>query len=1035
MIRALLSVCLRQRVVVLVLAVLTIVAGIQSAREARIDAFPEFAPPKVEIQTEAPGLSSIEVESLVTRTLEEVLVGVPLSGALRSKSVQGLSSVVLWFEPGTDLFRARQLVQERIALVIPRLPTVARPPVILSPTSSTSRILKVGLASEEMSMLDLSDLARWTVRPRLMAIPGVANVAVWGERSRQLQVQVEPDRLRQHALGLADVLRATTDAVSLMSGGFIDGPNQRLAVSHPAGAVDVATLARTPVAVRGGTPLALGEVARVVEDHGPLIGDAVIDRGAGILLIVEKQPWGSTLEVTRRIDEALVELAPALPGVQVDATIFRPASFIEQAIANLELALGIGCVLVVLVLGLFLYDWRTAMISVLAIPLSLLTAVLVLDLRGGQLDTMVLAGLAIALGEVVDDAIIDVENIHRRLRENIELGRPRSSFAVVLDASIEVRSAVVYASAIVVLVFVPVYLLDGLAGAFFRPLALAYGLAIVSSLVVALTLTPALALLLLPSGMHRVRVSPISRMLQAPFSMILRRALAWPRVVLGLTLASLLAGGLGSGTLGRAFLPDFRERDFLMHWIAKPGASVEGVRRTSERVMAQLLEIPGIRNAGAHIGRAEVADEVVGANFGEIWVSVDPEADHDQTVARIEATLAPYPGVFHDVQTYLRETVDEVLTGAKGALVVRIFGSDLDVLRERAAAVAQRMRSVPGTHGVAIEPLTPVPQIEVQPRPVAADVYGLTPGQLRAQVTTMIQGTRVGEAIRDLRPVPVVVWGTPEVRSSISSLRGLWIETPTGGFVRLGDIADVVVVPTPGAIRHEASSRRLDVTCEVRGRALDQVARQLEDELHELSFPPGHHAELLGEYAAQQEAARSLAMGGAIALLGIVLILYIDFRSARLTVLVLTTLPFALVGAVAAAHLGGGVLSLGSLVGFVTVLGIAARNGIMLVSHYRHLREVEVMAFGVDLVVRGTVERLSPILMTALCTALALVPLAIWGDRPGHEIEHPMAVVILGGLTTSTVLNLFVTPVAYLRFGRGPGGRADDPLENEEVAP
>lgn len=1023
--------CLRQHVVVVVLAIVIMIVGIRSASEARIDAFPEFAPPKVEIQTEAPGLSSVEVENLVTRPLEEALSGTPLSSALRSKSVMGLSSVVLWFEPGTDLFRARQLVQERVTLTAPQLPTLARAPVILSPTSSTSRVLKVGLSSDEMSMLELSDLARWTIRPRLMAIPGVANVAVWGERSRQLQVQVSPDRLRQHALGLADVLRSTGDAVALQSGGFVDGPNQRLAVSHPAAVVDADSLARTPVAFQGGAPLPLGAVAVVVEDHGPLIGDAVIDEGPGILLIVEKQPWGSTLEVTRAIDEALAELAPAIPGVRVDATIFRPASFIERAIDNLELALGIGCVLVVIVLSAFLYDWRTAIISVLAIPLSLFAAVAILGAAGRQLDTMVLAGLAIALGEVVDDAIIDVENIHRRLAQNATLAAPRSAFRVVLEASIEVRSAVVYASAIVVLVFLPVYMLEGLAGTFFRPLALAYGLAIVCSLLVALTITPALALLILPRGIRRSRPSPLARALRRPFIPLLELALRWPRLVLGLTVATLLMGSVGFGTLGRAFLPDFREQDFLMHWIAKPGASVEGVRRTSQRVMADLLAIPGVRNAGAHIGRAEVADEVVGANFGEIWVSVDSSADHEQTIKRIEATLAPYPGIYHDVQTYLRETVDEVLTGAHGALVVRVFGPDLDVLRERAGAVAELMRDVPGTHAVAIEPLTAVPQIEVRPRPMA-EVVGLPPGQIRSQVTTLVQGTRVGEIIRDLRPVPVVVWGEPAVRDNVTALRDLWIETPSGPTVRLGDVADVNVTSTPGAIRHEDGSRRLDVTCEVEGRALDDVAAQIEQGVAALRFPPGHHAELLGEYAAQQQASLTLVIGSVLSLFGILLILYVDFRSMRLTLLVAATLPLALVGAVAAAHMSGGILSLGSLVGFVTVLGIAARNGIMLVSHYQHLLKFEAMSFGRALVVRGTVERLSPIVMTALCTGLALVPLAMWGDRPGHEIEHPMAIVILGGLTTSTLLNLLVTPVAYLHFGRTAASEQEKEVGHED---
>ncbi|HWB77659.1 MAG TPA: efflux RND transporter permease subunit, partial [Nannocystaceae bacterium] len=1005
MIRALLTLCLRQRVVVLVLAVLAMIAGIHSAADAPLDAFPELAPPRVEIQTEAPGLSSLEVEGLVTRPIEDALTAVPLASALRSKSVLGLSSVTVLFEPGTDLFRARQLVQERLAIAVPRLPQLAEAPVILSPTSSTSRVLKVGLSSDTLSMIELSDLARWTIRPRLMSIPGVANVAVWGERSRELQVRVEPDELRAHGIVLDDVARASREAVTAQSGGLLDGPNQRLAVSHPAAVDDAEELARAPVAFRGGTTLRIGDVAEVVEDHAPLIGDAVIDGGSGILLIVHKQPWGSTVAITAAIDVALAELAPALPDVSVDATIFRPARFIERAIGNLELALGLGCVMVIVVLIAFLWDWRTAIISTLAIPVSLLVAVVVLRLTGATLDTMVLAGLAIALGEVVDDAIIDVENIHRRLREP---GRSRDDFSVVLAASLEVRSAVVYASMIVVLVFGPVYLLDGLAGALFRPLAFAYVVAIGASLLVALTITPALSLVLLPHAATRARSAPLARALARPYTRVLRAALRWPRVVIAIALLSVAAGAIGFARLGSVFLPDFREQDFLMHWIAKPGASVEGLRRTTELVSQELLAVPGVRNVGAHLGRAQVADEVVGANFGELWVSVDPEQDHDETIARIEATLAPYSGLYHDVQTYLREIVDEVLTGSHGAIVVRVSGSDLEVIDERAHAIADAMRSVAGTARVAVEPLGAVPQIEVRPRDDAAALYGLTNAEIRGQVTTLVQGTRVGEVFRDLRPVGVVVWGTPALRTDVTALRELRIATRAGADVRLADIADVVIAPTPGAVRHEGTARRLDVTCEVRGRSLDEVAAEIGDALTDMAFPPGHHAELLGEHVARERAARDLAIGGAFALLGVLLVLYIDFGSLRLTALVAASLPFALAGAVAAAQLGGGVLSLGSLVGFVTVLGIAARNGIMLVDHYRRLERDEGVAFGVELVVRGSLERLAPILMTALCTGLALVPLALWGDRPGHEIEHPMAIVILGGLLTSTMLNLLV---------------------------
>ena len=1016
----------------MVLAMIAMVAGVASLRDVKIDAFPEFAPPRVEIQTEAPGLSTLEVESLVTRPIEAALAGIPGAAGLRSNSVLGMSSVVILFAPGSDLLVDRQLVQERLALAIPQLPQLARAPVLRPPTSSTSRISKVGLRSDSMSLVELGQLARWTIRPRLMAIPGVANVAIWGERRPELQVLVDPDRLRAHGLRLADVVRASGEAVSPTSGGFVEGPNQRFAVAEVATVESAAALARQPIGLRGGTPLSLGQVSEVVEGHAPLIGDAVIDGGPGLLLIIEKQPWGNTLEITRQIDAALLELAPALPGVESDATIFRTARFIERAVSNLELALGLGCVLVILVLLVFLYDWRSALISALAIPTSLLATLVILDQLGATLDTMVLAGLAIALGEVVDDAIIDVENIHRRLLENRQLERPRRSALVVLEASLEVRSAVVYASVIVILVFVPVALLGGLAGAFFRPLAIAYVLAIGASLLVALTLTPALGLLLIPAGIEHARPPPLPRLLGRAYAPLLRRLIRHPHLVGSAALLSLVLGVVGFARLDNEFLPDFREQDFLMHWIAKPGASVDGLRRTTELVSKELLAIPGVRNSGAHLGRAEVADEIVGPNFGEIWVSVDDDADHDATIAAIEATLARYPGLYHDVETYLRESVDEVLTGGHAQLIVRVFGTELDVLDERAQTIATGMRAITGTHDVAVEMLTPVPQIEVRPKPVAAEVFGLSNAELRRQVTTLVQGLQVGEIVRDQRPLGVVVWGVPALRNDVSALRELRLEGPDGAELRLGDVAEVTIESAPGSIKHEGGSRRIDVSCSVEGRPLSEVAQEIAALLASLEFPAGHHAELLGEHAAREAASRELALGVAFTILGILLVLYIDFRDLRATALVGLGLPFALIGAVVTVLLDQGTLSLGALVGFVTLIGVAARNGIMLVSHFRQLELREDVPFGPELVIRATLERLSPILMTALSTGLALLPLALWGDRPGHEIEHPMALVILGGLVSSTLLNLVVTPVVYLRWV-GSAAATRDELDGREA--
>src|SRR5262245_58282548 len=1016
---------LRLRVMVLALSIVLMIVGIQRARNAPLDVFPEFAPPLIEVQTEAPGLSTEEVESLVSVPLENALNGTIGLKTIRSKSVLGLSSVVLILKEGSDLMAARQVVQERLAVEAPRLPTAARQPVILSPLSSTSRLLKIGVSSKTLSQMDLTILAKWNIRPRLMAIPGVANVAIWGQRDRQYQVLVDPERLRLNAIALDAVVRSVTDTVLPAAGGFIDMPNQRIAVRHLAPIDEPEDLAKTTVAIRNGAPLRLGDIADVGIGFPPPIGDAVINDGEGLLLIVEKQPTGNTLDVTRQVEKAIEDLKPGLKGVDIDPTIFRPATFIERSLSNLSEAMIVGCVLVILILLVFLFDWRTAVISLTAIPLSLIAATIVLTAMGATLNTMVIAGLVIAMGEVVDDAIIDVENIVRRLRLNRAAAAPRSAFRVVLDASLEVRSAVVYASLIVILVFVPVFFLEGLSGSFFRPLALAYVLAILASLLVALTVTPALSLLLLTGASERRHESPLVRVLKAIYRAVLpplARRPGWALVVL---LVAFVATGFGVRGLGESFLPDFQENDFLMHWIEKPGTSLEAMRRVTVNVSKELRSVPGVRNFGSHIGRAEVADEVVGPNFTELWISIDPKADHASTLAKVQSVVDGYPGLYKDVQTYLKERIKEVLTGAGATMVVRLFGPDMNVLRAKAQEVYKVMEPIPGITNLKVEPQLLVPQLDVRLRPEASARLGLTAGDIRRAATTLVKGEKGGELYREQKIFDVFIWGTEEVRNDVSKLSALPVETPLGTHVPLSDVAEIALVPAANEIKREGASRRIDVTCNIApGSDLGTVAKAVEEKVKALDFPREYHPEFLGEYAARAESQNRLMALSALSLLGILLIIHADFRSIRLTALVALTLPFALIGGVAGAILGGGVLSLGSLVGFVTVLGIAARNGIMLVSHYRHLELEEGQPFGVGLVIRGSEERLAPILMTALATGLALVPLAWAGNKPGHEIEHPMAIVILGGLVTSTVLNLGLMPALYLAFGRA-GGRAE----------
>ena len=1035
MLRALVTGSLRQPFLILALAAALLVMGYRNLRNAPLDVFPEFAPPLVEIQTEAPGLSTEEVESLVTVPLENALNGTPDLKTIRSKSVLGLSSIVLIFQDGTDLMEARQLVGERLAIEASRLPAVARPPVILSPLSSTSRVLKIGIWSKKdeqgndrLSQMEMSELARWTIRPRLMAVPGVANVAIWGQRDRQYQVLVEPERLRAHNLTLADVERAAGDAAMVSGGGFVDTPNQRLPVRHVSPIVTAEDLARSVVAFRDGAPLRLGDVADVREGHPPPIGDAIINDVPGLLLIVEKQPTGNTLDVTRHVEAALEEMKPGLAGLRIDSTIFRPATFIEMSLDNLGRALVIGCVLVVLVLVAFLYDWRTALISTTAIPLSLVAAALVLCEAGITMNTMVLAGLIIALGEVVDDAIIDVENIVRRLRLNREAANPRSAFRVVLDASVEVRSAVVYGSFTVMLVVMPVFFLEGLAGSFFRPLGMAYVLAIFASLLVAISVTPAMCLLLLPGRSDRRRESPLSTVLKRLYRAVLPALIARP-AWLTTVLAGLLIATLATVPyLGEEFLPKFQEYDFLMHWVEKPGTSIEAMDRITVRASKELRAIDGVRNFGSHVGRAEVADEVVGPNFTELWISLDRDVDYEAKVAEIQRVVDGYPGLYRDLLTYLRERVKEVLTGASASIVVRIYGDNMDKLREHAYRVKEAIADVEGASDLKVEQQVLIPQVDVRLKPAVAEQFGLSAGDVRRAAATLIQGRTVGEVYREQKVFEVAVWGEPRVRSDLAAVRDCLIETPSGGHVPLGEVAEVAVVPAPNTIKRESASRRIDVTCNVRGRDLGHVAREIESRVRRVDFDRGYHPEFLGEYAAQQDSRRRIMLMGAIAFAGIIVLLYSEFRAWRLVMLVMLSLLFALIGGLLGVWFGGGSLSLGSLVGFVTVVGIAVRNGIMMISHFRHLEEEEGVPFGDGLAIRGAEERLAPILMTALTAALALLPLIVAGNKPGHEIEYPLAIVIVGGLFSSTLMNLFFLPALYRAVGqvRRPSAVADE---------
>lgn len=1032
MIRWIVGTSLRLRFLIIILAAVLLGFGIVQIREMPVDVYPEFNPPLVEVQTEALGLSAVEMEALITVPLEaDLLNGVAWLDQIYSETVAGLSRILLVFEPGTDPIRARQMVQERLTQTF-ALPNVSSPPTMLQPLSTTSRVMIVGLSSDELSLLDMGVLARWNIKPRLLGVPGVANVAIWGHRDRQLQVLVDPQRLREHGVTLDQVIASTGEApwVSPLSylessspgtAGWIDTPNQRLSIRHEMPISSVEDLALVPIK---GTAWRLGDVATLVEDHQPLIGDAALNDGPGLLLVIEKFPGANTLEVTRGVEKALAAMAPGLEGIEMDSTIFRPANYIEQAAGNLGTALLIGAILVVLVLGVFFFEWRTALISLVAIPLSIVTATFVLYLRGATFNTMILAGLAIALGVVIDNAIIDVENVARRRRQHRQEGSDKRPAAIVLEAVLETRSPLVFAMLIILLAVTPLLFIPGLASSFFQPLVFSYVLAMLASLGVALIVTPALSLTLLANAPLERRESPVMRRLTGAYNRLLGRTINTPNPALIIAGIVIVVGLAALPFLDVSLLPSFKQTDLLIEWEAAPGTSRSEMNRITTQASEELQAIPGVRNVGYHVGRAITGDEVVGINSGQIWVSLDPDADYEATVGAIQEVADGFPGLSHAVQTYQPERTGEALIGADQDLVVRIFGHDLDVLGDKAEEVRQRLVGVDGVAAVQTDSRVDEPQVEIEVDLAAAERYQIKPGDVRRQATTLLSGLRVGNLYEENKVFDVIVWGVPETRHSLTDIRELLINTPRGAHVPLEELADVRIAPSPTVIRRDVVSRFVDVGVTVSGRNLGAVTADIERSLGAIDFPLEHHAEVLGASPEQQAAGQRMISLVVVAVLGILLLMQASYENWRLALVTLLTLPVALAGGVLGALISGGVLSLGSLFGFFAVLGIAVRNGMVLIRRFQDLEQQEGETFGPALVLQGARERLAPILMTALATAALLLPVLLGGDIAGYEIVRPMAIVILGGLITSTVLNLFVVPALYLRFGYSPEAAA-----------
>lgn len=1031
MMRWIIGSSIKLRLVVVAIAALLMVFGFTQLSDMPMDALPEFSRPYVEVQAEALGLSAQEVEALLTTPLEaDLLNGVSWVEEIRSQSLPGMASIVLVFEKGTPIMRARQMVQERL-VGIHALPNVSTPPTMLNPLSSASRCMEIGLTSDKMSLIEMSVLARWTIKPRLMGVHGVANVSIWGQRERQLQVQVDPARLAKEDISLMQIIKTTGNAlwVSPLSfleasspgtGGWIDTPNQRLGIRHLLPITTAEDLAKIPI--DGNKAKRLGDVATVVEDHQPLIGDAIVNDAPALMLVVEKFPWANTTEVTEGVEAALAALRPGLAGLNMDPTLFRPATYIEEGLGNFSFALMIGGILMIVALFAFLFNWRTTLISAVAVILSLITAGAVLYIFGTEMNMMIIAGIMLAVVAIIDDAVIDVGNIVRRFRQAREEHNDLRPSVIVTEAAMQMRKPALYATVIMVITVVPFLFLEGVSGAFYGPVATSYILALLASLTVTLTVTPVLSLLLLRKAPLKEGDSPVTRMLRSIYNVLFGWAARTSKPVGAfVAVCILVVFAVASMAFLReeSLLPDLKETDLVVRLEGNTGASHPAMSRITTRASRELRKIPGVRNVSAHIGRAIMGDEQTNINSGEFWINIDPSADYEATVAAAKQVISGYPGLSPEVLTYRQAQVRQELSGTGESLVVRVYGDDFDVITQKAEEVQKAIAGIDGIVDAKVQYPDIMPTLEIEVDLDRAKLYGLKPGDVRRTATTLASGLLVGNLFEEQKVFDVVVFSTPETRHSISSIENLLIDTPSGGHVMLKEVAHVRIAPSPTVIQRDAVARCMDVTANVRGRDLVSVAADVENGIQKVSFPLEYRAELLGEYADRLAAQNQVISFAIAAILGIFLLLQAFFKSWRLATAVFFTLPMALVGGMLAVFIAsGGIVSFGSTIGFIAIYGIAVRQSLALVSHYRDLERDNGDNFDAGLIQRGTLEQSAPILITAITAILAILPLIFLGSIAGLEILHPMAIVMLGGIITTTLYTLVGIPAMYRLFGR-----------------
>jgi CzcA family heavy metal efflux pump len=1036
MMSALVRFSIRFHGVVIGLACLVVIYGLYGLSRANLDVFPEFSPTQVVIQTESPGLSSKLVEQLVTQPIESTLSGTVGVESMRSQSIPGLSIVTIIFNEKTDIYKNRQAVAERLATLNNQLPKNIIPN-ITPLASSASTVLGMGISSNKRSLMELRTMVDWTIKPHIMAVPGVADVNVLGGDVRQWQILVDPNKLIRYHLSIQEVLAATARVSGVRGAGYIENNNQRILINTEGQAKNAKQLAQMPIYHRDGQTVRLMDIAQVVEGAAPAISAAAINGKEGVYFSVQSQLGANTKAVTEAVEKAMLELAPEFKAQQIDfyPSLFRPANFIETAIDGVKTDILVGSVLVIAVLFLFLFNVRTAFISATAIPLSLLAATIVLSYFGMGLNIMVLGGLAIALGEVVDDAIIDTENIFRRLRENRLLPQPLPAYQVVYQASMEVRSSVVYATIIVVMVFLPLLTLSGVAGKLFAPLGYAYISAIIASLVVALTLTPALCYLLFSKGELDSQDPPLMVWMKKHYVAALTSIEQHYMTVISMV-ALVIALGIGVLPLFKSqFIPSLHEGHYIMHMTAVPGTSAQESLRIGKKVAKVVSGIKGIKSVTQWVGRAPNAADTFGTHYSEFEVELMPSSgpEQDQILDRIREELAGetvdddgdgiaetgFIGVNFAINTFLTERIEETISGYTAAMVINVHGQDLDTLDHDARRIASLLSNIKGASEVQIQSPPGTPELAIRLRPERLAAFGLQSLDVLENIQAAYEGVQAAQIYQNNQIISVNVLFNQVVRDDLREIGALPLKNPDGKIVYLRDVADISQENGRSKILHAGAKRIQTITCNIEDRDLNSFTKELKQRMNtDIALSIGNFITYTGEAEANAQSREDLIVHSMLAGVGIFLMLYIAFGRLRNLLLTFANLPFALIGGVVAAMFTGGWISLGSLVGFVTLFGITLRNSIMMVSHYQHLIDEENCVWGLETCIRGASERLPSILMTALVTALGLLPLALGSDQPGREIEGPMATIIVGGLITSTLLNLLILPTIMLHFGR-----------------